>query len=232
MKINQIGNSLYQLKIGYVSLYLIKGEGEWALVDTGIANQGKNILGAMDKADLKGPINHIILTHLHHDHTGSLNELKKLTGARLYAHEKEADGISQGQNMRPCVPAPGLLKKMIHRYLLKGGRPTFFEKGTPIDTILQGGELLPLGPGVEVIHTPGHTTGHICLLLKEEGGTLIVGDAASGGKTPQDPMLFEEKEAGYESLKLIGTRKFDKAVFGHGKAILSGASERFRQIYN
>jgi len=228
MKISKVSQSLYDVSMGFVHAYLIKGEDEWALVDTGVPGQGEALLKAMAEQKLEGPIKHIILTQLHSDHAGSVNELKELTGATVYAHEKEADAIEEGLTMRACVPAPGVGKWLMNKILLKGGKASYLKKGTPVDVRLKGGEKLPIGPGVEVLYTPGHTAGHICLILKEEGDILIAGDVASGGKRPGYPMLFEDREMGFATLKELGDRKFAQAYFGHGEGIRSAAAERFR----
>ena len=232
MKIEKISPSLYDVSMGFVHAYLIKNGAAWVLVDTGTAGKGKELLESMEKAGLPGTIGHIILTQLHGDHTGSLNELREMTGAAVYAHTAEAPAIEEGLTMRPCVPAPGLIKGIMNRLILRGGKPTYLKKGTPVNVRLKGGENLDLGPGLEVIHTPGHTIGHICLLLKEKGGILIAGDAASGGDEPGYPMLFENKDQGMATLKQMGLLLFDKAVFGHGKPIMSNASEQFRSVFS
>ncbi len=232
MEITKISASLYDVSMGFVHAYLIDNGGEWALVDTGIEGKGKELLETMEEAGLKGSLGHIILTQLHGDHTGSLRELYDLTGAAVYAHEEEADAIEQGLTMRACVAAPGLLKGLMNRFVIRGGKPTYLKEGTPVNVKLKGGETLPLGPGVEIIHTPGHTAGHICLILKEEGGVLIAGDAASGGKEPGYPMLFEDREKGMSTLRQMGLLLFDKAVFGHGSPIMERASEKFRKAFS
>ncbi len=228
MKIVQVSQSLYEVNMGFVHAYLVRGKEDWALVDTGVAGQGRPLLNAMAEAGLEGPIGHIILTQLHGDHTGSLRELKNLTGAKVYAHEKEAPAIEEGLVMRPCVPAPGVIKWFINKLILRGGKPSYLPEGTPVDVLLKGGEIIPAGPGLEVIHTPGHTAGHICLLLREEGGILIAGDVASGGKSPGYPMLFEDRERGIGTLQKLGGLSFSQAYFGHGEGIQSAAAERFR----
>ena len=55
-------------------------------------------------------------------------------------------------------------------------RAGFANRKIQINKTLSDGEILPVCGGIEVIHTPGHTPGHICLLLKESG-VLVGGDA-------------------------------------------------------
>ena len=53
-------------------------------------------------------------------------------------------------------------------------------KGAPVAVAheVSDGDVLPFD-GLRAIHTPGHTAGHLALLLPREGGVLFVGDAAS-----------------------------------------------------
>ncbi|MDC7221079.1 MAG: MBL fold metallo-hydrolase [Spirochaetales bacterium] len=231
MRIRQVSPSLYAVQIAYVKVFLIKGDDGWTLIDTGFPGRGKAILQAMKKAGLEGPVNQIIITQLHGDHTGSLHYLKDATGAKVYAHELETKAIETGLTMRSCVPASGAFKWFVTKVILRGGKPTYLKEGTTVDIQLKGGEILPFGPGLEVIHTPGHTTGHICLLLKEEGNILIAGDVATGGRAPTEPMLFENESDGKISLDRLGKMSFDKAVFAHGKTIKGKASKLFRKAF-
>ena len=41
-----------------------------------------------------GSLKHILLTHAHRSHLGGLSELKRMSGATVYAHEWEADIIA------------------------------------------------------------------------------------------------------------------------------------------
>ena len=47
------------------------------------------------------------------------------------------------------------------------------------DRALNDGDVLDFAGGLEVIHTPGHTAGHVSLLWKRDRGLLITGDAAA-----------------------------------------------------
>jgi glyoxylase-like metal-dependent hydrolase (beta-lactamase superfamily II) len=78
--------------------------------------------------------------------------------------------------------------------------------------------LLPFCGGIEVIHTPGHTPGHICLLLKGSN-VLITGDAANAsngimtGPNPQHTLDMTQGEASFK--RLMGLKP-DFIVCYHG----------------
>ena len=86
-----------------------------------------------------------------------------------------------------------------------------------------------------MVHTPGHTPGHISLLHKEKR-FLITGDALAnrGGNLRPPPNLFtpDEKNAAAEHLeagKKYGD-DFEVMVFGHGPPIMQNASKRVKGL--
>src|SRR5258705_3451607 len=54
-------------------------------------------------------LKHIIVTHCHADHAGSVAALKRMSGARVYMHSIDAAMVRKGESTRPMTPAPGLL---------------------------------------------------------------------------------------------------------------------------
>ena len=102
----------------------------------------------------------IVCTHSHPDHVGAAAKVRGETSASLVMHSKEAETLGK------------LSQKMFVR--LMGGRPV----GKP-DVLVEDGDRLELGPcAVEVLHTPGHSRGGICLLAEGHlfsGDTLFVG---------------------------------------------------------
>jgi len=104
--------------------------------------------------DLGLAIKFIVLTHGHIDHIGALKEVKKATGAEVAIHTDEAESL-QGQSSST---------------LLGLAYPT----PLPPDRLLQDGDSLDIGDvHFEVLHTPGHSPGGICLLGE---GVVFSGD--------------------------------------------------------
>lgn len=98
----------------------------------------------------------ILLTHGHFDHIGAAEELRKGTGAKIYALKEEQKTLENTQwNLTADFDSP---------YTLQA------------DVFLKDREKLTLGGiDVEVIHTPGHTVGGACYYLEKEG-VLFSGD--------------------------------------------------------
>lgn len=119
------------------------------------------------------PVAAIVLTHAHFDHIGAARELVRVTGAPLVAHELDAPRLTTSG-------ADGT-----------GGALFGFDHTAPAaDRTVVDGDLIAAGAlSLEVLHTPGHTGGCICLFVSDpQGGApqLFSGDtlfAGSVGRT-------------------------------------------------
>jgi glyoxylase-like metal-dependent hydrolase (beta-lactamase superfamily II) len=94
------------------------------------------------------------------------------------------------------------------------------------------GEVLPFAGGIRAVHVPGHCAGQLAFLWPRHGGVLFVADAAANvagllGLSPG----HEDLEEGKRSAKKLAGLDFEAACFGHGRAIRSGASARFRKAF-
>ena len=130
--------------------------GEAALIDP--AFDTKKILGTAREKGFK--VTRVINTHNHPDHTAGNATIIDATGAELLMHRVDADRMG------------GMLSRGFARML--GG------KGSPTpDVRLKDGDTVTVGAiELDVIHTPGHTPGGICLYAPGHvftGDTLFVG---------------------------------------------------------
>lgn len=97
---------------------------------------------------------------------------------------------------------------------------------------ITGVELVSVGDGSEifgmrVIHTPGHTPGHISL-LDDLTGVLVAGDAMNGvdgGVAGANPDFTPDMSTADASVRKLAALAFDTVYFGHGEPILGGASQ-------
>ncbi|QDS37699.1 MBL fold metallo-hydrolase [Brevibacillus brevis] len=130
------------------------------LIDTGFPGQMDDLRVAMEKVGVSSDkLKAVILTHQDVDHIGSLPEILQECGdhVHVYAHELDKPYI-QGE-----LP------------LLKDGHLENPPKGR-VDHTVSDGQELPFCGGIRVIHTPGHTPGHLSLYLKQSK-TLVAGDS-------------------------------------------------------
>ena len=213
---------------GFINTYLLETSEGLVLVDTGLPGSEAAILGAMHELGYAPhQLAHIVLTHAHADHIGSVAALVSITGAKTWMHQADIP-IAEGAPFRPLRPLPTLMGRLF--WMARHKSP---EKVAParIDNPVQGGMILPFGP--QVIHIPGHCAGQIALLWPEKR-LLIAADACMNAPLclglRQSP-LNEDPQLGRQSLTKLTTLGFDIACFGHGRAILKNASAAFETAF-
>lgn len=172
----------------------VVGEGEVAVIDPG-PDLSEHIEALL--ASLEGErVSHILVTHTHRDHSPAAAPLKAATGAATYGFGPHAGG--------------------------KRGEPGSEEGGdwdfTP-DIAVRDGDAIEGGNWrFEAVHTPGHTSNHLCFALPDSG-ILFSGDHVMGWSTSVIAPPDGDMAAYMGSLgKLLGRRD---AVYWptHGPAI-------------
>jgi len=222
-----IVSGLYIISLGPVNTFLLDSTDGCALIDTGIPGSAPKILQAIrDLGKHAGDIRHIILTHAHPDHTGSLAALKKATGAETYLHPLDVPIVTSGINSRPFKPSPGLINGLLFRAFV---RPMDAVEPAIIDHEVQDGQVLPIAGGLTAIHIPGHCAGQLGFLWPQSGGVLFAADACSNLMGLGLSLGYEDLAEGQRSLRKLAQLDFQMACFGHGKTILSAAGAQFRQ---
>jgi glyoxylase-like metal-dependent hydrolase (beta-lactamase superfamily II) len=116
------------------------------IVDPG--EEPDRILRAVDELGLE--IDAVLVTHCHFDHIGAVAPVARATGAPVYVSEIE----------RPVLAD-------IMRYVPFAGIGPY--ESYEADHVLRGGERLEVaGFGIDVLHTPGHSPGHLTYSLADE----------------------------------------------------------------
>lgn len=225
-----IAAGVYRVGLGGVNAFLIEtGDGGLVLVDTGTRADAR-ALGLAIRALRHGPgdVRGIVVTHLHGDHTGGLATVKEKTGAEVWMHPTDAAAVRDGVGFRSAERGPGLLRSAIVRGIEVRERTPRPRTPVAVEHEVGDGETLPWD-GLLALHTPGHTAGHLALLLPRAGGVLFVGDAATDfGRLSWGP-IYEDVAEGERSLRRLAALEFEVAAFAHGRTIRSGASARFRK---
>src|SRR5260370_14718819 len=116
MPLKPMAPGVYMIALGYVNAFLLEGDDGLVLIDTGVpGSAGKILAAAAELGKQPSDIRHILVTHCHADHSGSLAALKQATAAPAYMHPLDAAMVRQGPVMRAMRPAPGLLAGLVHR---------------------------------------------------------------------------------------------------------------------
>lgn len=228
MALEEIVSGVYGIGMGYVNAFFIVGEDGLTLVDSGLAKKKDTILSAVAGAGRQPQeLGHILITHHHVDHIGSLAALKEATGAKCYVHPADSP-IVRGDEPQPG-PNPGsLLGKLAGPLLSRMSPPA---PPADVDVEVADGEELPLAGGIKAVHTPGHTPGHLSFLLPSKN-VLFVGDAAANMLRLGLPigMFTADREQAKESIGKLAALEFDVACFGHGRVLKGEANLRFRRL--
>lgn len=181
------------------NIFLVTGEDPF-VVDTGTGSNHAKVLAKLRSLSKGKMPNRIILTHRHYDHVGGAAKLSHELDAEVYIHELDAGAVERAD----------LRATAAHFYT---------SRMDPVKTNhLNGGEVFETGDHrFEVVHTPGHTIGGICL-FDRGSGDLISGDTVFvGGVGRWDLESGNRKELVASVKNLIGLGP--KALYpGHGES--------------
>ncbi|URZ06201.1 MBL fold metallo-hydrolase [Clostridium felsineum] len=219
-----------------VHLTLIYDKDNVILVDTGFPGQLPGIRKAVEEAGIDfEKINKIILTHHDIDHIGNLANILKDSKEKIevFAHEEEIEYINGEKtplkllNQERQAKVSEEAKVMFEKF--KAG---FEGCVANVDTSLKDSQRLPFCGGITVIHTPGHTLGHICLYL-EASKTIIAGDAlgVEKGKLSLLPSFLNfDSDLNKKSLKKLTDYDMKTAICYHGGLVRNNINENIKNL--
>jgi glyoxylase-like metal-dependent hydrolase (beta-lactamase superfamily II) len=234
----EIVKSIHQIKIPFprdipeqTNIYIVEGTTGNIMVDAGWdtpeALSALNDELKKDHLRLKD-IKEIIITHIHPDHYGLASKVKQLCGAKIAMHSVEAGLIN------PRYVNLDELLKETEGGLKRGGVPQAelpelgeaslwmkqFVMPEPPDIMLNDGDRITNGSfEFEVLRTPGHSPGHICL-YDSDRRLLFSGDHVLFDTTPHvgfHPQSGDDPLGDYiNSLKMMMKLGVNFVFPGHG----------------
>jgi len=211
-------------KIGLTRFVVIDSNRGPILVDTVPLAYRERFWRRLDRLGLApSRIAALILTHHHSDHTGMAASLLEINPMiRLIFHANEEQALSSGRN-QPTV----YTNQKVENFSKKANlQPTFPPlKRRPHDIVFEEAQspiLRDWGVEAALLHTPGHTSGSVCLFFDE--GTLIAGDTFSNiplnpFKTNPFPFVYEDMPALLRSWKWLLSKEPVTITPSHGRSL-------------
>ncbi len=184
---------------GDCMVYLVKAGGQAVLIDAGTGRGTDALLANVQSAGIEPKsLSAVVLTHCHVDHIGGTNEIRERTGAKVYAHEKDAQAIEE------AIP-----RFTVERYYGMKLGPI------PVDVRVSGksGQFDFAPDELSWLHTPGHTPGSMAVIYKSpEGRKVLFGQDIHG---PFEPGYDSNMDDWRESMKKLLALEADILCEGH-----------------
>jgi glyoxylase-like metal-dependent hydrolase (beta-lactamase superfamily II) len=241
VEIDNVAPGVHGLRILFVNVFAVKDTDGWVLIDAGLFMSDGRIKRWAEKhfGDGTKP-QAIILTHGHFDHTGALEALVKEWDVPVFAHKAELPHITGKAKYPPPDPSVGggLMAWMSPLYS-RG------PANVPDNAVeLPDDGKVPHLPSWTLIHTPGHTDGHVSF-YRESDGVLLVGDAFCTAKQESFLNVATQKpemsgppayyttdwEAARDSVQKLAALDAQIIAPGHGQPVAGGdAAEKLKQL--
>jgi glyoxylase-like metal-dependent hydrolase (beta-lactamase superfamily II) len=161
----------------------------------------------------------IVCTHAHPDHIGGVREIAGDRDVEVMMHPADLAGLEV--TLRDAVANRS-----------RGQLIAYFTRHPGEASPLLDGDLLPILGGLQVIHTPGHTAGSICLYAPSHK-LLFVGDALQviRGKVTFASQVFSEDMAeARSSVARMAELDVETIAFSHYRPLREGANQVLRDL--
>ena len=200
------------------NVFLVTDGGEGALIDSGFGDEQSlraRLEYLRERPDVK--VRYIILTHHHFDHSSGAHRLRQASGAQVVMHPQEERFLRDWQSEAPQdidIPADQqAVLEQVRRFRQQAA------EAVPDLPATDGAVLGVGGLSLEVVHTPGHTLGSICVYIRAERA-LFTGDTALGlGTVAISPPPYGDMALYLRSLERL--KAFDASLMlpGHGRPV-------------
>ena len=225
----QIAEHIYLLQFGSNNLYLIVDGEEAALIDAHVGGEAEKVLEAVEAVVDLRRLKTVVITHGHLDHVGACPLLEERTSATFAAHVADA-GMVEAPWLQFLETLCRFQSPTEERY--RSFLDTVGGRGVKVSRMLRDGDVLQVGTcRLEVVHTPGHSPGSICL-YDSRTKALFTGDAVQGAEQflPGWLGLIVDARSYWTSLQRLS--EMEVALFLPGHYDIRRGSEAKKDVYS
>ncbi|QAY67390.1 MBL fold metallo-hydrolase [Paenibacillus protaetiae] len=231
---------MLDLQLGQSTIHptIVYDKESWTLIDTGMPGSAAAIYEQAKQAGLDGKtLQSIIFTHQDVDHIGGFPQFLAAEGADLpvYAHPDDKGAIDGTEPMFKMSRErlDGMLQQLPED-IRNAYVQTFLQPNREnVNRTVADGEILPIAGGLTVIHTPGHTPGHISL-YHAPSKTLITGDATIANEDGQmigpNPPFTPNWDQALQSLKKFKNFDIEHVICYHGGWIQKDVKRQINEL--
>ena len=187
----------------WASNVYVVGKEDLALIDAGLNGDFEsNIIPQLKSLDLQPDrIRKLVITHFHPDHIGGAAEIVNFCAPQLMVHEIEARYIEE-------------------------------KMGLEVQVKLKDGDIIQMGyMNFQVIHTPGHSPGAICL-YNAENKVLFSGDTVFSYGIGRTDIPGGDTGTLKKSIKRLTELDVEVLLPGHDVPVLGNANENIKIDYS
>jgi glyoxylase-like metal-dependent hydrolase (beta-lactamase superfamily II) len=215
----EIAPGVHAVRLLSVYAFLIS-EPQMTLIDTGLIGSGRRVERYVRRIGRSiDDLGRIICTHAHPDHIGAVRELAGNREVEVLMHPADLAGLSVTLRDAVANRNRGQLLAYITRHP---------GEATPIED----GQLLPMLGGIQVVHTPGHTSGSVCLYAARHK-LLFTGDTLQvirGKVTFASSVFSEDMPLARASVARMAELDVDTIAFSHYPPWRDGANAVLRDL--
>lgn len=179
----ELGKGLHRLNMGLNSSFLLKYPEGYFLIDTAFPNDYNKLKEKINSIPVEiTDINYILITHYHHDHSGSAAMLREDANATIIAHENALPWLAKGDGtvLTRWVNLRIKIIFSLNEFFSKSVKNTSFP---PViiendDIVISEDDdiLRDIGISGKILCAPGHTNDSISIVLDD--GRAFIGDIA------------------------------------------------------
>ncbi len=247
----EIVTGVHQLRIPFpegidrfTNAYVVEGSRGSILIDCGW--DSSEAIWAF-REELRGErlsfedINWVVVTHVHPDHFGLASKLRELCGAKIIMHKADAELVKSryvdyrklADDTEAMLVSFGVPADEAREMRTASAWAAQYVTAADPDVVVEDGDTVSNGTfQLDVLHTPGHTPGHLCLYDPRKK-RLFCGDTLLFDAIPHvgiDPQSGDNPAGEYiESLEYLGQKSVSFVFPGHGP-VFNGLIIRTEEI--